>query len=269
MYRHATITRKLQLRLDAVGAGNYDDYLVYLKSRPDELDKLIRALTIKVSNFFRNPLVYELLGSFVLPELASGFGFLKIWSLGCAHGEEPYSVAIIIHELLRKERGEIDVRIVGTDIDSGAIARATEGEYSENELLEVKKKYMDTCFRPVEKKRLSSEQEQFFRVNNEIKSMVRLECADIIKKLQVRKSQLNSYNVILCRNVLIYMDRDLQQEIVNNMSELLFENGYLVIGESETMPSVCRNNFVQVFPGVKIFKKVTPRETLKASAVGL
>ncbi|MDA8241015.1 MAG: protein-glutamate O-methyltransferase CheR [Nitrospiraceae bacterium] len=255
LYRHATVTRKLELRLSETGSHDYRIYLSYLKSHPDELDKLIRALTIKVSNFFRNPLVYELLFASVLPDLISEFGFLKIWSLGCAYGEEPYSVAILVRELLRRDRGNFDVKILGTDIDAGAIEKGVLGEFAEGELEEVKKKYLDSCFREVVRQDPPVGHESAYWINNEIKSMVKLECADIVMGLEAKKKQGSNYNLILCRNVLIYMDKVLQQSILRNISDLIPLKGYLVIGESETLPSSGKDEFSQVFPGMKIFRK--------------
>ncbi|MDA8433145.1 MAG: hypothetical protein M0Z60_09315 [Nitrospiraceae bacterium] len=216
---------------------------------------LIRALTIKVSNFFRNPLVYELLFSSVLPQLISEFSFLKVWSLGCAYGEEPYSIAMLIRELLKKDKGTFDVRITGTDIDAAAIEKGVRGEYSADELEEVKKKYLDSCFQKVSRQAAPDGPEEIYRINNEIKSMVRLECSDIVRGLETKKKQLNSYNLILCRNVLIYMDKALREDTLRNILALLPEKGCLVTGESETLPSDIRSEFLQVFPGMKIYKK--------------
>jgi chemotaxis protein methyltransferase CheR len=255
LYRHATVTRKLELRLAETGSHDYRNYLSYLQSHPDELDKLIRALTIKVSNFFRNPLVYELLFASILPELISEFGLLKIWSLGCAYGEEPYSIAILIRELLRRDRGNFDVKILGTDIDAGAIEKGILGEYAGGELEEVKKKYLDSCFQKVARQAPPVAHESVYRINNDIKSMVRLECADIIRGLEAKKKQRGTFNLILCRNLLIYMDKALQQSILQNIADLIPEKGYLVIGESETVPSAVKDVFRQVFPGLKIFRK--------------
>ncbi|MEW6109652.1 MAG: protein-glutamate O-methyltransferase CheR [Nitrospirota bacterium] len=258
LYRHATIKRKLDLLLEETGLSSYSDYLQYLKSNSDEIDNLIKTLTIKVSNFFRNPLVYELLYSNVLPEIISEFRFLKVWSIGCANGEEPYSIAIMVNELLKKERDFFDVKILGTDIDSEAIGKAITGEYHENELSEVKKKYLDAFFQKIPGPHNPlHEQEHIYRINNEIKSLVTLSCEDMIGRLRSRKLRLEAYNLLLCRNVLIYMNRELQEEILKNLSEIIYENGYLVLGETETIPEIYRNSFNQIFPGVKIYKKLT------------
>jgi len=256
LYRQATIKRKLKLRLDETGKANSQEYLSYLKLHPEEVDVLINTLTINVSNFFRNPLVYELLFSEVLPELISGFRFLKVWSVGCANGEEPYSIAMMTNELLKREQDYFDVSIFGCDIDSEAVGRALKGEYREGELSEVKKKHMDAFFRQVSKSDESlSMHEDVYKINDEIKAMVKFESSDLIADLKTGRKKLGDYNLILCRNVLIYMNMSLQAEVFKDLSDKLYENGYLVIGATETLPESLRENFEQVFPGVKIFKK--------------
>jgi chemotaxis methyl-accepting protein methylase len=256
LYRQATVIRKIELRLQNTKTYNYTQYIEYLKSHQAELDNLIKALTIKHSNFFRNPLVFELLDYFVLPDIISQFGFFSIWSLGCAKGEEPYSIAMIIRELFKKDKKHFDCRILGTDLCDEAVESAIKGEYPESEMSEVKKKYVDVFFQKVSRPpELPGEQGQIHRINNEIKSMVRFECHDIAGILKSGEKRPGTYNLILCRNVLIYMSRLLQEEILGNILSILAENGYFIIGESETIPDSFKDRFVQVFPGIKIYKK--------------
>lgn len=214
-------------------------------------------MTIKFSNFFRNPLVFELLYSSILPELIAEFRFLKVWSVGCANGEEPYSIAIMINELLKREKDFFDYKILGTDLDGGAIEKALKGEYHENDLLEVKKRYLDDFFQKIsEPGETPHGHVHMFRISNEIKSMVKFACDDLIGALKTKKAFPDAYNLILCRNVLIYMNRSLQEEVLRSFSEKIYGNGYLVIGESETIPEAIKDKFSQIFPGVKIYKKL-------------
>ncbi len=248
--------RKLELRLEDTKTYSYTSYIAFLKSHQPELDNLIKALTIQHSNFFRNPLVFELLDYFVLPDIISRFGFFSIWSLGCAKGEEPYSIAMIIRELFKKNKKHFDCMILGTDLCDGAIGSAISGEYPESELSEVKKKYIDAFFQKVSNPlEPAAEQGQIHRINNEIKAMVRFECDDIAGKLKSGRKKTETYNIILCRNVLIYMNRSLQEEILGNILSVLAENGYFIIGESESVPASFKDRFIQVFPGIKIYRK--------------
>ena len=255
LYRQATILRKLALRLQETKTGDYREYLTYLKTNPEELQTLLRTLTIKVSNFFRNPLVFELLHTTVLPELAAEFGFLKAWSIGCANGEEPYSLAMIAHELLTGEKISFVCHIQGTDVDTEAVEKAREGEYSDEALFETKRKYLEKYFTKSAYQPHSGYGHKHYIVTDEIKSMVKFSSDNVMNMLLYKKPYLGMYNLILCRNVTIYLNREMQEWIVRTLGDVVSEKGYLVIGEAETMPESVREEFEQPFPSVKIFRK--------------
>jgi chemotaxis protein methyltransferase CheR len=248
--------RKIELRLSETRSKDYEEYFSYITSKPGEVDQFINALSINASNFFRNPFIYELLAATVLPDLISEFRFLKIWSIGCSRGEEPYSLAILINDLLKRELDFFNVKIIGSDINSDAIEKAKAGQYSDSELGEVKKKYMDTCFQQISEPRRPYEKERTYRIKDEIKSMVDLSCSDLIRDLRSKKSPSEGYHIILCRNVLIYMDRGLQEQILKSLSDIIYENGYLVLGATDMIPDTLKNKFLHICPGVKIFKKI-------------
>jgi len=255
LYRQATILRKLALRLQETKTGDYREYLTYLKTNPEELQTLLRTLTIKVSYFFRNPLVFELLHTTVLPELAAEFGFLKAWSIGCANGEEPYSLAMIAHELLTGEKISFVCHIQGTDVDTEAVEKAREGEYSDEALFETKRKYLEKYFTKSAYQPHSGYGHKHYIVTDEIKSMVKFSSDNVMNMLLYKKPYLGTYNLILCRNVMIYMNREMQEWIVRTLGDILSEKGYLVLGEAETMPESRRQEFEQPFPSAKIFRK--------------
>ena len=250
LYRHATIIRKLQLRLQATKAVSYLAYLEYLRTHPEEIENLLETLTIKVTSFFRDPLVFQLLSSLVLPEAMARFSPLRIWSLGCASGEEPYSLAVILRDLMNGEKEEMKVEIIGSDVDAAAIGNAVRGEYPESELAEVAKKYVDKFFQAMP---ASGPKHLSYRIDDRVRAMVSFETDDIISGLRKAKNAGRKYHIILCRNLLIYMNRALQEEVVSNIADVLCSGGYLVIGESETLPDAIRGGFVQTFPGVKIY----------------
>ncbi len=248
------MVRKLDLRLQSAGCRDYREYLAFLQAHPGEMQDLVRTLTIKASNFFRNPLVFELLHSTVIPELVSDFGFLKAWSIGCAYGEEPYSLAMIVHELLAEENLSFAHNIQGTDVDPDAIEKAKQGEFPEGELVEAKQRYIETCFtRHVPPS--SGPGAVTYRVKSEIRSMVRFSCTNIMDQLLYKRAYLGSYNLVLCRNFLVYMNKDMQEELFRALQDILYLKGFLVLGETETMPESLRPGFEQPFPGIRVFKK--------------
>ena len=270
LYRHATVVRKTALRLEKTGCSTYDQYLAYLTQHPDELDELIDELTIKVSNFFRNPVVFEVLHDIVLPEIAARFGYLKVWSLGCAKGEEPYSIAILVHDLMKKAGLKANLSLLGTDLCDGAVEKAAQGLYRESDLAETKKRYVDTYFRRVSPSPSSGTRshaglqneaaflkEDRYLLIDEIRAMTQFECADVLSALKSPHAP-PEFNLILCRNLMIYMNKSLQQEVLSQIADLLPLGGYLVIGQSETILDSFNGVFSQPFPEIKIFRKVAP-----------
>ena len=255
LYRHAAVVRKLDLRLQGAGCRDYKEYLAFLQVHPGEMQDLVRTLTIKASNFFRNPLVFELLHTTVIPEVVDEFGFLKAWSIGCAYGEEPYSVAIIVRELIAEENRSFAYNIQGTDVDPDAIEKAKQGEYPEGELVEAKQRYIETCFTRKASPLSAVSGDARYRLNGEVRSMVRFSCTNIMDQLLYKRAYLGNYNLVLCRNILVYMNIAMQEELFRALSDILYERGFLVLGETETMPESVRAEFEQPFPGVRVFKK--------------
>lgn len=160
-------------------------------------------------------------------------------------------MAMMIHDLLKKDRTHCDVRIIGTDINAESIENAVRGEYPEQEFSEVKKKYIDAYFTKIS----VQYHEPVYRISNDIKSMVRFSAEDMISRLNSKTARSDHFNLVLCRNVLIYMNRKLQDDIFPRLTEMIYEGGYLVLGETETLPGCIRESFVQTFPGIKIFRK--------------
>ena len=255
LYRHATVVRKLDLMLERAGCRDYKEYLSFLQAHPGEMQDLVMTLTIKASNFFRNPLVFELLYTTIIPELVAEFGFLKAWSIGCAYGEEPYSVAMIVRELIAEENLSFAYNIQGTDVYPNAIEKAIRGEYPEGELVEAKQRYVESCFTRIASPQSLGPDTARYRVKSEIRSMVRFSCTNIMDQLLYKRAYLGNYNLVLCRNVLVYMNIAMQEELFRALKDILYEKGFLVLGETETMPESMRADFEQPFPGIRVFKK--------------
>ncbi len=247
-YRLNTIRRRIALRLLSAGIPDYTSYQQYLKENPKEMDALIDALTIKVSHFFRTPLIFEALRSFILPELVDLHKDegLRIWCAGCARGEEAYSLAILIMEITDKEAFPPNVLIVGTDIYRESLEDAKKAVYKTGSLLEVKKGYLDDYF---------IREKDFYRLKESIKSMVTFACHDITSCKPPKEGIFSDYHLILCRNVLIYLEPELQKRALRCFSDLLTDNGYLVLGEAETMPLQLMKGFQEIIPRMKIFRK--------------
>ena len=132
LYRPNTLKRRIMSRLKTVGCANYSDHIIYLNKEPDEYNRLIEAVTINVTEFFRNPEAFEVIGKKVIPEIIKtkekeGRKVIRAWSAGTSYGEEAYSLAILFLEALKERASDFDIKVYGTDIDPKCIEKAMAG----------------------------------------------------------------------------------------------------------------------------------------------
>jgi len=232
-YRPNMLRRRIASRLARLGMKDLALYLEQLENDPAECDHLIDAIAINVSSFFRDPIVYEVLAQKILPELIdvkrrTGSREIRVWSAGCAAGEEPYSLAILIHEVLKKDDSNWKVYIFGTDIDKKALQRAEQATYSRDSLVNTKLGIVDTHFKPVN---------EGFQLNRSIRDMVSFSLDDLTseKTFSPAESVFGEFDLIVCRNVLIYFNQELQTRVMNKFIRSLASRGYLVLGDSEAI----------------------------------
>lgn len=232
-YCRSILSCRVDDRMVAVGAEGHGDYLGILETSPDEVNRLVEALTIKVSSFFRDPLVFEYLGDVVLPSLfgagaeAAGTG-PRIWSAGCANGEEPYSVAILLRDFARRVRRPADATIFATDVDENALGRGREALYPRESLENVRLGLLDSSF---------SREGKLYRVVPQIAARVGFSLHDLAGpgRSAPAESVFGSFDLVLCRNVLIYFEADLQQRVFDRLCRSLAPGGYLLLGPAESL----------------------------------
>ena len=225
-YKPNYLKRRIGVRMRATGCEDYVQYRSYIKRHPDEGGRLINDLTINVTEFFRDQDVYDAIRKQVIPQLMrykreGRTNSLRAWSAGCATGEEPYSLAILFLEALKKER-EPDswtLRITATDLDDKALERAREGRYETAKVMPGM--ILDDYF---------VRTEGGYEVREEVKRPIRFMLMDIIKNPPLRHLDL-----ILCRNVLIYFEREKQHHILDIFQRCLRPGGFLVLGKSEAI----------------------------------
>ncbi len=235
-YRREMVKRRLFKRLLNSEVEDYHNYIKLLERDAQEFKRLIEDLTIKVSYFFRDPFVFEFLAYVVIPELIktkkrNNDQIIRIWSAGCAYGEEIYSVAILLLDYFERKKmniQEYEIFLFGTDIDESALEKAQKGVYPEESVLEVKKRFLDKYF--VYKNGL-------YYLRDEVKRMVTFCQHDVISSKQITPPSgvICNYDLILCRNLLIYFDISLQKQILLNLYHALNPGGYLVLGEAESL----------------------------------
>lgn len=256
-YRHATIERRIAKRIILLGAGDLANYRRILGQRPDEYRHLVSDLTIKVSRFFRNPYVFEAIDLLVWPDLLKvreQSKHLRIWSVGCAHGEETYSLAISVLDHIRRKKKppkEYDITIMGTDIDEEVLARARAGIYGVSAVAEVKKRLLDAYF-------TYDPLTATYCVIPEARHLVTFAVHDILAPAIISPpcGVVTNYDLILCRNLLIYLSYSLQEKVLSRLLQALNPGGYLILGKSEAVPPQMANGLQVYDKQANIFQKM-------------
>lgn len=249
-YKENYLKRRIAVRLRATGAKDYLDYLRILRNDPDEYTRLMNELTINVTQFFRDSDVYGRLWDNVIPDLVAtkknmGSRTLRVWSAGCASGEEPYSIGILLEEVLKEEAKSWNIRILGSDFDDRSLASAREGVYYNLEMLKgiEPSKYFEVD-QTVDGSR--------WKVKDEIKRRMRFEKMNLLAETEARH-----FDMVLCRNVLIYFGRKVQTKIIETLSQSILREGYLILGKSETLGQEASQAFRAVFPRERIYQLIT------------
>jgi chemotaxis protein methyltransferase CheR len=222
-YRPEYLKRRIEIRLRATNSKTYGDYARYLKANPKEIDLLLNDLTVNYSLFFRDSDVFLFLKEKIFPEFSSS-KTARIWSAGCATGEEPYSLAILANEYKEHSRIDFHATIYASDIDRDALAKAARGEYELNSLQGVEQSLIDKYF---------VHESKIFRVKNLVKGPVRFERHDLMTP-----PPHQTLDIVMCRNVMIYFSRESQQKIHMNFYGSLREGGYLIIVDWRTAQEV-------------------------------
>jgi two-component system, chemotaxis family, CheB/CheR fusion protein len=243
-YKRPTILRRLGRRMAVTDCGSIEEYSAYLEEHPEEYRQLINALFIKVTEFFRDPELFDYLKGEVLPELIEEVredeNQLRIWSAGCATGEEAYSLAILISEVLGREAGLFDVRIFATDIDEDAVRFARHGIYPPSALGGLSKEQRGRYF---------VEEDGSYQVKKQIRSMIVFGEHDL-----AQRSPFPSIDLVVSRNVLIYFSGELQRRALQLFAYSLRDGGYLVMGKAES-PAPVADLFAPVDRHNKVYRR--------------
>ena len=254
-YHDNLIEGRINNRIHLLRLNSVDSYLSYLQENSAELDILTDSLTVNVSEFFRNPITFDYLSDVLLPSIISrkagqGQNSIRIWSAGCATGEEPYSVAIILDSIQKKINSHLNISIIATDIDNKSLAKAKEGVYSASVLKNIRYKYVDDYF---------INENGHFYIKEEIKKMVSFSFYDLLDQHSYAPpdSMFGDFDIILCRNVLIYFQDFKQHMIFDKLARALEVNGYLVLGETESLPDKFSGTFNELPYFLNIYHKIT------------
>lgn len=241
-YKDRVLQRRVAVRMRARGVQTHADYAALLERDPQEYVDLLDTVTINVSKFFRNASMWVLLRDRVLPELARREEpEIRIWSAGCAAGEEPYSLAILVRQLAEARRIDAGrVRILATDVDPGALDAAWRAEYGAFAFTEMSDSTRARWFFGPQRNRLK----------DEIRDMVRFERVDLMNDPLPQDQHL-----VLCRNVLIYFERPVQLSLFERFHDSLVPEGYLQLGKVETLFGTTAGLFRTVSARERLFQR--------------
>jgi two-component system, chemotaxis family, CheB/CheR fusion protein len=223
-YKRSTLMRRVLVRMQTVGMASFADYLDYLQVDSNEFTRLFNTILINVTSFFRDPLAWEFVASDIVPNLLTGTAVrdpIRIWSAGCASGEEVYTIAMLLAEVIGREQFRDRVKIYGTDVDEEALGEARQAAYESRKVEGVPpdllRKYFD-------------QQDERFVFNKELRRSVIFGRHDLNQDAPISR-----INLLICRNCLMYFNAEAQARILARFQFALVDSGVLFLGKSETL----------------------------------
>lgn len=255
-YRRNMLQRRIAARMAQLGIGDLASHLHRLRDEPAECDRLVEAISIGVSSFFRDPpmwcaLEHSVLGSLLKRHRNQQSQEIRIWSAGCATGEEPYSVAILIHQMLKQNTAGMLIHIFGTDLSEHALKSAATGVYPRAKLETTQLGLIDRYF-------IARDGE--YEIRPGIRQMVWFSQDDLCSTARFAPagSVYGTFDLVLCRNVVIYFDAPLQEQILQKLTKALAPGGHLVLGESEGVRQCGRHGLTPICGRHRIYQRMSP-----------
>ena len=249
-YKLPTLLRRVVRRMSVTKSKTIRDYINFTISDDNELDTLYKEFLIGVTKFFRDVEAFEIIEKTIIPELFKDkkpFDKVKIWSVGCSSGEEAYSLAILIKEYIDLNNLEVDVKIFATDLDKQAIQKANIGAFTESIVADVSIKHLKKYF---------VKKDELYHISPQIRRMIIFSQHNIAQDPPFTKMDL-----ITCRNLLIYLQSNLQQKIIGSFHYSLKPDKFLFLGPSEAIGEFSSALKV-VSRKWRIYKNVVPTKTM-------
>jgi len=244
LYKKNTMYRRIERRMNIHKIDKIASYVALLKENPKEVDILFKELLIGVTNFFRDAIVWDTLRETVIPDIIANMeagAKLRAWIPGCSTGEEAYSLAIVFKEALEKSNphGGFSLQIYATDLDDDAIESARKGQFPANISADVSPNRLNRFF---------NTNDEGYRIKTEIREMIIFAQHNLIMH-----PPFTRIDILSCRNLLIYMDAELQKKILGLFYYSLNPHGVMILGSSETL-GVKSQLFTPLDPKLKIYK---------------
>lgn len=246
-YKESSVKRRVERRLRATKSASYNHYISILDSDPTEYTRLIDDLTIKVSEFFRNSEAWEIVERKILPAIIenkktqnSVRPMIRIWSAGCATGQEVYTAAILAEKCLKNSQADMEATVFGTDVDKISLYKAHRNNYG-----------LETA------KTIPADVMDYFEVNENVKVKGLTKARIYFQPHNMASDKaLAGMDLIICRNVIIYFERSLQERLMMNFCNELNDGGYLFLGKAEVLVGPAREKFEEIDKKWRIYRKI-------------
>ncbi|MBU0714815.1 MAG: protein-glutamate O-methyltransferase CheR [Verrucomicrobia bacterium] len=247
-YREQLIQRRVATRLRVTKCHSYPEYINFLKHHRPEMDTLLDTLTINVTQFYRDPRVFQAIAEKIIPrlfadEVIEKKEIVRIWSCGCSGGQEATTVLVLISEYLKQDINKPRILIYGTDIDKLSIKKANEGIYEEYEFKDLPAGLKEKYFLSLGNRR--------FERKKELNPFLYFREQDV-----VRSEPVKNVDLILCRNLFIYFKRELQVQCLEKFYRALNKGGFLVLGLTESLWGDSAKRFTEFDRDNRMYVKV-------------
>lgn len=250
-YRIALLSRRAMARVRLAKRDNFEQYFAYLKMHPAEMDYLMDVLTVNVTEFFRDSFVFDAIGQKIIPSLFArkeelDSKIVRIWSCGSSSGEEAYSVLMAVAEFLGTRLKDYKLTIFGTDIDSVSISKAVEGVFEKSQFAKLspaRKSLIDKYF-------YDMSPSSHYWIREEWPPYMDFRYSDVIADIPLERMDM-----ILCRNMLIYFNRELQVQVQRRLAGALNRAGFLILGNVESLWGELKDQFIEYDRKARIYVK--------------
>jgi len=243
LYKRASLMRRFQRRMQQLRIDNYTNYLQYLQRHPEECDPLFDTILINFSGFFRDRDCWEFLANNIIPQIITNKQpeeKIRVWSAGCAYGQEVYTLVMLLVERLGIEQYLQRVQIFATDIDEDALKQARQASYTEHEVIGIPSQLLSRYFEKTE---------QRYVFLSKLRSTIIFGRHDLAVDAPMSK-----IDMLVCRNVLIYFNAQTQATVLVRFHFALTDKGFLFLGSAESMTSK-KHIFIPVSLKHRIFTK--------------
>ena len=252
--RKYLIENRLNNRIKSLNLKSFSEYYNFLRfdaRRREELPRLFEVITTNETSFYRNPPQLKVFQETTLPATLEeikkkGSKKLRIWSAGCSTGEEPYTLAIILHEVLKHEIVTWDIKITANDLSEAVLKAARQGRYSEYALRTTPKEIVEKYF---------LKHDNVYDVHPKLKDLISFAPINLSDRMMLKRNERS--HLIFCRNVIIYFDDEMKRQVIESFYDNLLPGGCMFIGHSESLHSISRTFKPEHHLGTIVYRKQT------------